>query len=428
MSTTSASAERPNVLLVHWHDVGRHLGAYGYPGVESPTVDALAEQGIRFDQAHATAPLCSPARGSLFTGRYPHANGLMGLAHLGWSYHPGERTLPMLLGDAGYRTALVGFQHEGPDPGAVGFGEYRELDAPEQYCGPVAEMAAEWLRDEARDDEPFFLTVGLFEPHRPYPADRYPPGDPDQVTVPPFLPDNEQTRLDLAGFQAAISAADAATATVLDALAERGLADSTIVLFTSDHGIAFPGAKSTLYDPGIEVAMLMRLPARWPGAGTVCDELVRPFDVLPTLLELLDVPVPETVQGHSFAPWLTGGPWQPREEVFAEKNWHDEDQYDPMRCVRTDRLKYIESYERRPQLLLPGDIEASPTRAGLDGRHLAARAPRELYDLAHDPWERHNLIDDQRYGAERDHLARLLAAWREDTGDPLLAGPVHRKR
>jgi Sulfatase/Sulfatase-modifying factor enzyme 1 len=112
---------RPNILLVHWHDLGRHLAMYGVRSVQSPTLDRLAASGLRFDRAFCTAPLCSPARGSLFTGRYPHANGLMGLAHLGWEYTPGEQTLPVLLRAAGYHTVLAGLQHESLDPHGVGF-------------------------------------------------------------------------------------------------------------------------------------------------------------------------------------------------------------------------------------------------------------------------------------------------------------------
>ena len=96
-----------NVLIVHWHDLGRYLGAYGHTDVESPRLDALAAEGILLTRAHATAPLCSPSRGSLFTGRYPQSNGLLGLAHHGWEYRTGVRTLPQILSENGWRTALI---------------------------------------------------------------------------------------------------------------------------------------------------------------------------------------------------------------------------------------------------------------------------------------------------------------------------------
>ncbi|WP_454852710.1 sulfatase-like hydrolase/transferase [Promicromonospora soli] len=105
---------KPNIVIVHWHDTGRYLGAYGLEHVRTPNVDRLATDGVVFERSFATAPLCSPSRGSLFTGRYPHSNGLMGLAHLGWEYHANEHTLPMLLAAHGYRSVLVGLQHEAP--------------------------------------------------------------------------------------------------------------------------------------------------------------------------------------------------------------------------------------------------------------------------------------------------------------------------
>ncbi len=420
---------RPNILLVHWHDVGRHLGTYGQPTVSSPRLDRLADEGTRFDGAFCTAPLCSPARGSLFTGRYPHSNGVMALAHLGWEYHPEERTLPSYLGDAGYHTALIGLQHESRDPTSIGFDQVTQIGGPEQYCVPVTDLAVEYLHDRAAQRRPFFLTVGYFETHRPYPAgpDRrvgeYDHVDPDEVEVPAYLPDNEHTRRDLAGFHGSIALADEQTGRVLDALEEVGLADDTWVIFTTDHGVAFPRAKSTLFDPGLEVALIMRLPAGWQRPRGPCSELVSHVDVVPTVLEMLGLDVPDRVQGRSFAGWFDGD-HEPRTEIFGEKNYHDVDQYDPVRCVRTATHKYIRSYEDRPRLLLPGDIEQSPTREGMGDAHLAPRAPEELYDLTADPHEQRNLAGDDEHETVRRELAGRLDAWRRETVDPLLDGPI----
>ncbi|WP_158564409.1 sulfatase family protein, partial [Jiangella anatolica] len=309
------------MVLIHWHDVGTHLGAYGHGDVTSPAVDGLAAEGLRFDRAFCTTPLCSPARGSLFTGRYPHANGLMGLVNRGWEYRPGERTAPSLLSELGYRTALIGQQHESHDPSRLGFDEVWAWPAGRARCGPVAERAVAWL--EAGPAEPFFLTVGFFETHRPYPVEEYPPVDPVSVRVPAYLPDNEDTREDLAGFLGSVRVADAATGRVVEAVERAGLAGSTLVLFTTDHGIAFPRAKGTLYDPGIGVALLARPPRSWGVAPGASDGLVSHVDVVPTLLELAGGEVPAFVQGQSFAGVLRGEPGPRRGEVFAEKNYHD---------------------------------------------------------------------------------------------------------
>lgn len=420
---------RPNILLVHWHDVGRHLATYGWPSVPSPNVDALAAEGIRFDEAYCTAPLCSPARGSLFTGRYPHSNGLMALSHLGWEYHEEERTLPALLAEEGYYTALFGFQHESRDATSLGFHQVTQIGGPEQYCGPVTDLAVDFIENRAVRHEPFFLTVGFFETHRPYwegeGLGHYEHADPDEVEVPPYLPDNEHTRRDLAGFYGSIRTADAATGRLLDALDSAGLADDTWVIFTTDHGVAFPRAKSTLFDPGLEVALIMRLPATARGEPEVCSDLISHVDVLPTVLDMLGLPIDTAVQGVSFAPWLRGEEDHlPRGEVFGEKNWHDIDQYDPMRCIRTPTHKYVRSYEQHPTLLMSGDIETSPTRAGMGDDHLSPRAPEELYDVVADPHEQNNLVGDPRHDETRRRLAARLEEWREATDDPLLAGPL----
>ena len=163
--------QRDNVLLVHWHDLGRYLGAYGHTDVSSPRLDQLAAEGILFTRAHATAPLCSPSRGSLFTGRYPQSNGLVGLAHHGWEYRADVRTLPHILSESGWYTALFGMQHETSYPSKLGFDEF---DVSNSYCEYVVEHAARWLA--APTTQPFLLTAGFFETHRPYPRERYAAG------------------------------------------------------------------------------------------------------------------------------------------------------------------------------------------------------------------------------------------------------------
>ena len=197
-------ASRDNVLIVHWHDLGRYLGVYGHPDVSSPHLDQLAADGILFTRAHATAPLCSPSRGSLFTGRYPQSNGLIGLAHHGWEYRAGVRTLPHILSGSGWHTALFGMQHETAYPATLGFHEY---DVSNSYCEYVVEHASRWLRNSPK--APFLLTAGFFETHRPFPRERYEPSDADTVNVPDYLPDTPEVRDDLAEFYGSIALADA---------------------------------------------------------------------------------------------------------------------------------------------------------------------------------------------------------------------------
>ncbi|WP_020575033.1 sulfatase [Actinopolymorpha alba] len=420
------SSDRPNIVLVHWHDLGTHLGTYGVPGVPSLAVDQLAAEGVRFDQAFCATPLCSPARSALMTGRYPHSNGIIGLQHRGWEYADGVETLPMHLRRLGYHSANFGMQHESANPERLGYDEVHDARDPEtgwQRADTVVDEAAAWLRAPERRQEPFLAVVGFFEVHRPYPEELYPPDDPDQVAVPAFLPDNAHTRADLAAFQGSIRVADRATGRLIQTLRDEGLLERTWIVFTTDHGMAFPGGKSTLYDPGIRISLIMRPPddgAAYRREAT--DRLAAHVDVLPTLLELGGGKVPDEIQGISHAAWLRGGDEPGRAEVFAEKTYHDA--YDPMRAVRTGRWKYIRNAEPGPRLVLPQDIEASPTRAGMGDDHLAPRPDVELYDLSEDPWERRNLAGTPGLASVEGELATTLERWQQETGDPLLAGPI----
>lgn len=403
-----------NVLLVHWHDLGRHLGAYGHDDVASPRLDRLAAEGILFTRAHATAPLCSPSRGSLFTGRYPQSNGLVGLAHHGWEYRAGVRTLPHLLTESGWHTALFGMQHETSFPGRLGFAEY---DVSNSYCEYVVDRATDWLRDAPRT--PFFLTAGFFETHRPYPRDRYEPADPDAVEVPDYLPDRPDVREDLADFYGSISVADAAVGRLLDALAETGLDESTWVVFLTDHGPALPRAKSTLYDAGTGIAMIVRPPARYGVAGSVYDDLFSGVDLVPTLLDLLGVEVPEDVDGMSHADALIHTGHEPvRWEVYTTKTYHDS--FDPIRAIRTKDFSYIENYAPRPLLDLPLDIAQSAPGRAVAPLSMAPRPSRELYDLRTDPTEEDNLLAGAvtaESEATANEMSMLLNDWRQKTND-----------
>jgi arylsulfatase A-like enzyme len=414
-----ADERRDNVLFVHWHDLGRYLGVYGHPGVSSPRLDALAAEGILFARAHATAPLCSPSRGSFFTGRYPHSNGLVGLAHHGWEYRAGVRTLPQILGEAGWYSALFGMQHETSYPSRLGFDEF---DVSNSYCDYVVNRAREWLTESAQlqDRNPFLLTAGFFETHRPYPRDRYDPADTADVEVPDYLPDTPEVRGDLAEFYGAITVADAAVGRLLDTLAETGLDANTWLVFLTDHGAAFPRAKSTLYDAGTGIAMIVRPPTRLNIPPKVYDQLFSGVDLLPTLLELLGVDEPADIEGISHARnLLAPSALTPvRDHVYAEKTYHDS--FDPIRAIRTTEFSYIENYASRPLLDLPLDVEESPSGHAVEPLIRTPRPQRELYDLRTDPRELNNLLEGDstdRAEAIADGLAVRLNTWREKTGD-----------
>jgi arylsulfatase A-like enzyme len=406
-----------NVLLVHWHDLGRYLGVYGHPDVHSPRMDQLGADGILFTRAHATAPLCSPSRGSIFTGRYPQSNGLVGLAHHGWEYRDGVRTFPQILAESGWHTVLFGMQHETSWPSRLGFDFY---DVSNSYCEYVTDRAIEWLR--AAGERKFLLTAGFFETHRPYPHDRYEPADPNGVRVPDFLPDTPAVRQDIADFLGAISVADAAVGRLLDVLDETGLADTTWVVFVTDHGPALPRAKSTLYDAGTGIALIARPPRRlnahYGGPARVYDELFSGVDLLPTLLEILEIPVPDDIEGLSHAQNLLTYTGEVRDAVYTTKTYHDT--FDPIRSIRTKEFSYIENYAQRPLLDLPWDIEDSAPGQAVAPFVNNPRPHRELYDLVTDPGERNNLLTTDHTEATQalaDDLALQLNDWRQRTND-----------
>jgi arylsulfatase A-like enzyme len=208
---------------------------------------------------------------------------------------------------------------------------------------------------------------------------------------------------------------------LLGTLEEEGLDENTWVFFLTDHGAAFPRAKSTLYAPGTGIALIARPPARYRSGGKEYETLFSGVDLVPTILDLLGIDVPTEVEGRSHADALVDRGTQPSEPVrtslFTEKTFHDS--FDPIRAVRTKDYSYIENYAVRPALDLPLDIEDSLSGKALGTEHLAVRAPRELYDLRADPDEKINLIDRPEVSAIQAELSSQLHTWRAETDDRL---------
>jgi N-sulfoglucosamine sulfohydrolase len=410
---------KPNIVQITCHDLGRHLGCYGVRSVHTPTLDRLAAEGVRFAGGFCTSPGCSPSRAALATGRYPHANGVLGLAHshFGWQLSPDERHIAGLLAEGGYRTVLFGLQHVTYQPERLGFHDLQG----ERPADGVAENIERFLAGRS-DSQPFYFEVNFFEPHRPFDFGGVAPDQQAGVQIPSYLPDNEAARQELAGLQGAIRKVDGAVTRILAALEQSGLADDTLVLFTTDHGIAFPRAKTTLYDGGIETALLMRWPAAGVAGGRGYEELISNVDVLPTLLEVAGIPVPENVQGRSFLPLLQGREYTPRAAVFAEKTYHE--LYDPQRCVRTARYKLIHHFEVASRAYASTDIANAPTYKTMVSELAAERSMLELYDLQADPAEQRNRAQDPSHATTLGELGRRLREWMRETDDPLLRGPI----
>ncbi len=416
----SATQSRPNVILITCHDLGRFLGCYGVETVQSPNLDRLAAEGVRFSRAFTTAPQCSPSRSGLATGRYPHANGVMGLTHdqFGWDLAPGEQTIGRLLQAQRYDTHLFGLQHIAADPTRLGFNVIHTRGHWPVVSSEVTDFLA-----AADSNRPFYLEINLEEPHRPFDQGGISGDDTRGVTVPPYIPDTAAAREEFAAFQGAIAAADQAVGRMLAALDQSGLSEQTLLIFTTDHGVAMPRAKCTLYDPGIETALIIRWPAGGISGGGTNSALLSNIDLLPTVLELTGTPVPDAVQGRSFAPLLRGDPYQPRHEIFAAKTYHS--YYDPIRAIRTDRYKLIRNFEANFLVEVPSDIQFGAIFRADPARYVGTiHPPMELYDLSEDPFEQVNRAGDPALAGVQRDLSHRLWQWMAETGDPLLAGPV----
>jgi N-sulfoglucosamine sulfohydrolase len=357
---------KPNVIVVTPHDLGDFLGCYGHP-VSTPHLDVVAAEGAICQNHFSTGTVCSPSRGSITTGCYPHTHGLMGLVHRGWALDVKAcPPLARILLDAGYQTHLFGFQHEHYDPSRLGYEHVCPVEG--MNVEQVVPKLTDWLRSRETSGEqtagrPFLASVGFFDVHRigarpsVFTRDAYESADPADVEVPPWLPDLPLVRQELADFYGDITHMDRWIGEITRALDETGLAQNTVLIFTSDHGASFLHGKATVYDGGTKVPWLMRWPEGIP-ANTRVSSLTSHVDILPTLL---DLPVPAHVQGQSMAAWAKGGKGDERPYVYAEKNYTN--YYDPTRMIRSPRFKYVRKGLRTCvfDFLIP-EIEGSPVQ------------------------------------------------------------------
>lgn len=434
-----AGKRQRNVLLLISDDQGLDLGCYGTP-VATPRLDRLAREGTRFSHAFAAVSSCSPSRAVIHTGLYGHQNGMYGLQHdvHHQSLLDGIATLPSLLRRAGYAVALVGKKHIGPDSA---FPFEAELVPERSGIRDVREMAtaaASFIR--STDDRPFFVTVAYSDPHRAatdYGNDRPWPGvkpvayDPAKVHIPSHLPDLPEVRQDLAEYYESLSRLDSGVGMLLDLLTESGRADDTLVIFLSDNGRPFPGAKTNLYAPGLHLPLIVRAPG---SAAAVNDAMVSWVDIAPTVLEWTGVAPPDyPLSGKSLLPILGKADDPTRDAVFASHEFHEINQYYPMRAVRTRTHSYILNLAHPLDYPIAGDVAGSPSWKAITAdpaiklgkRSQAAyrkRPAEELYDLTRDPDELVNLAGDPAHAAIRDDLSARLLEMRKATRDPWLAG------
>jgi len=442
----STHEDRPNVVLLTAHDMGRELGCYGRQAY-TPRLDALAENGVSFQQHFCTTPHCAPSRASLATGLQPHNHGMMGHPYhtehaisevfdnpaKGWEIDEGIPTLAMRLRNRGYDTHLT---HSGVHSSKHTFGHehlHRNPDISGMPDGPeAADLVEQILHEDVTSDTPFFVEVSTINSHSSYftSLDRelsdqirskYDGPRGEDIDISPYLGedvdafdgfDETTMRNDFENFYEVMYELDHAVGRILDTLEETGYREHTLFIFASDHGISFvPNGKGTCYDRGIEASLLMQYPGRIEGVEHQ-ETLTSHVDVLPTVLDFVDGRAPTDVDGRSLRPLIDGTDnrsYSERNAIFAEKTYFGS--YDPVRVIRTDEFKLIRN-------CWPRGYENSPRTRSTEV---------ELYDLQENPHERDNLADDPRYTEVRTELSRQLQERLRADTDPLVNGPIPPK-
>lgn len=472
----AAEAARPNIVLFVTDDQSPIAGCYGSPVIQTPHLDRLAAEGTRFTRACATTASCSASRSVMLTGLHNHTNGQYGHTH---DYHKfatfvgcAALSLPRQLQALGYRTAHIGKLHVAPES-VYGFdrwlrsGPIHNTPAWVDACRPLFEEVS---------DRPFFLCFWTYDPHRsgevvesaperlkPNRFGNPPPGahyagteevvyDPATLPVPAFLPDTPECRQELAQYYQSCTRTDKALGALVAALKAAGQYDNTLIVFTADHGMAFPGAKTTVYEAGLHVPFIVKAPGR--AGGVVNDALISHADLTPSLLDAAGgydaaqrapkrlLPVPNLGRGENAGPRFTryhGRSWLGLvgtegstgwDEHLASHTFHEIQMYYPMRALRDRRYKLIWNLAAPLPYPFASDLwVASTWRAqhdqGLDalygGRTVGSYIHRpafELYDLEADPAESRNLAADPAHAARLAVMKQRLKAAQKETGDP----------
>jgi arylsulfatase A-like enzyme len=429
--TANAGAQQaqkqPNILWISTEDMSPHLGCYGDKVAKTPNIDRLASQGIRFTNVFTTAAISAPCRAGIITGMYQTSIGCM---HMRTTSYRRSADNPLEF------TAV-------PPHYVKAFTEYMRTAG--YYCTNNNKTDYQFTKDPVpasiwdecsrtahyknRPDknQPFFAVFNWTGTHESQNWDiSGVKTDPRTVKVPPYYPDNDIIRSNIAKMYDNIARLDSVVGVLLKELEKEGELDNTVIFFWGDHGDGLPRAKRWLYDSGLNIPLIIKLPGK-PKAGTVDDRLISSIDLGPTVLSLAGIPVPAHMQG---IPFLGGQAGSPREAVFAARDRVDES-YDMIRSVRTKNYLYIRNYYPNepfpiwvPYLsnmpiykeMLRLDAEGKLT--GSQKSWMAySRPPEELYDVSADPFQVHNLINDPKLKPVLDDLRDRHKKWTFETGD-----------
>ncbi len=438
-----ALAQGKNVVLIIADDLGMDMGCYGNKIIKTPNLDKLAKNGIRFTNAYATVASCSASRASIFTGMYTHQNGQFGHAHAenDQDTHDWVQGLPLLLRRVGYFTGLVGKYHVQPND-VYGFDELLTRNTGGNR-DPIAmnKLARQFIGKAGK--RPFFLVYASSDPHRggkAFSNERFTKAkgevryDPNEVKVPYYLPDQPEVRKEIAEYYQAASRFDRGIGMLLEILEETGNLNNTLIIVISDNGIPFPGAKTTLYEPGVHLPMIISAPGH--KQNHVNHAICCYIDLAPTILDWANAKGPKggkrpgrSLFGKSLLPILDEANPKGWDTAFGSHQFHEVTMYYPMRFIRKGNYKLIVNFGHKLDYPFASDLWASPTWQGVIRRkdkkmgvkdvHAYLHRPLfELFDLEKDPRELKNLAYNKQYAEVREDLVQRIKAWQRQTRDP----------
>lgn len=444
-----------NVVMFVVDDQGLDAGCYGNKIIQTPNLDSLARDGTRFTNAYCTTASCSASRSVILSGLQNHANGQYGHMHSynNFHSHTNIHSLPKLLSEAGYRTASVGKYHVQPEA-VYHFDQYlKGNQGGSRNPVSMANISEAFIRQDST--QPFFLYFCTSDPHRgggyatelPYGPNWFGNNQeydgvneisyaPEDVIVPPYLPDTPECRAELAQYYQSVSRIDQGLGRLIEILKSNGLYEDTMILYLSDNGIAFPGAKTTLYDPGMNLPLIVRTPNQ-ERRNLATNAMVSWVDLTPTILEFAGIDFkqikqgkrPYTFHGKSFLEVLSTPNPPGWNVVYASHTFHEITMYYPMRVIRTKRYKYILNLAHQLPYPFASDLYTSPTWQGIlasgakkyGQREVSTylnRPRHELYNIEADPDEVVNLADNPEFSKTLRTLQSQLKEYQTETKDP----------
>ncbi|HVJ47329.1 MAG TPA: sulfatase [Luteolibacter sp.] len=475
LSLLPLSAAPRNIVLIVTDDQSPDLGCYGNTAIQTPAFDALAADATRFTNAFATTASCSPSRAVILSGLHNHTNGQYGLAH---GPHKAAAypniaavSLPNQLRQLGYRTAVAGKYHVAPRSAF----DFETFINGGKNTVKLSNDAADFIN--ADPSKPFFLYYCTTDPHRSGGFDESSPlrpnlfgnlsdkksypgideviYDPTKVVVPPFLPDIPSARAEIAQYYQSITRVDRGVARLFEHLKKANLWDETLIVFTSDHGMAFAGAKTNVYDSGLRVPFLVRNPYETK-RGITSDAVITHADITPSLLDFAQgydpekqapkklAPVPPVpnqenagpkfarYHGRSWLPILSQSSSAEWKNSTASHTYHESTMYYPMRSVREGKYKLILNIANGLPFPFASDLWEAPSwqeclkqgpETPYGGRTVDSylNRPRfELYDTEADPWEFNNLAGKPEHRETLESLKLSLKQFQDKTNDPWL--------